>query len=35
MLEIIGALFWPIVVVTTVVAVGGLLFVFFATRKLD
>ncbi len=35
MLEIIGALVWPIVVVITVVAVGVLLTVFLVTRNLD
>lgn len=34
MMQLIGYLFWP-AVVTTVVAVGVLLTVFFATRKLD
>lgn len=35
MLEVLLAMLWPIVIVTTVLAVGGLLFVFFATRTLD
>lgn len=35
MLQFVLSMLWPIVIVTTVFGVGGLLFVFFATRKLD
>jgi hypothetical protein len=35
MLNVLFELLWPIVVVTTLLAFGGLMFVFFATRKLD
>ena len=35
MLRFLFAMLWPVFVITTVLAVGGLMFVFFATRTLD
>lgn len=35
MLDFIGALIWPVVIVATVLVIVGLLFVFVSTRKLD
>lgn len=35
MLQVTLAMLWPIIIVTTLLAVSVLLLVFFATRKLD
>jgi hypothetical protein len=35
MLHFLFAMLWPVFAITTVLAVGGLTFVFFATRTLD